>query len=396
VRRSIPYVVILACAGLGQGAAAAEVRPGGALDLTVSGFIRFHTAYGKLDKKPNLGRGVDDRGGDRPNNRAFKDLNNFDFFNDTEVHVIARGVHDATGLEYGGTIELEADTFSLQEDVGDDDSNFNLNSDETWIFVRGGFGELRFGDTDSAANTMKIGGYTIAVGTGGTDGLVVDQDQVVIIEFNRESEDATKAVYYSPVFGGFQFGVSYTPEDDSRGDTLSAGSSQDDTLTAGLAYTGAFGPVGVLASVVGIVDGREPLKTRGAYAGVALDIGPVALAAGAGARNADRQGASDVERVFYNVGAAYRFDRFAFSVNYGFADTDSPPGGDVQVAGNSRAFEGEGRISDLVFGAEVALLPGLVLSNEIAFFSVKRPNVQDDFGTDNDAWVGVARLSLTF
>jgi hypothetical protein len=35
------------------------------------------------------------------------------------------------------------------------------------IFVRGGFGELRFGDTDSAANNMKIGAYTIAVGAEG-------------------------------------------------------------------------------------------------------------------------------------------------------------------------------------------------------------------------------------
>jgi hypothetical protein len=34
----------------------------------------------------------------------------------TAVHVVARGQHDATGLEYGGTIEFEADT-SREDDT---------------------------------------------------------------------------------------------------------------------------------------------------------------------------------------------------------------------------------------------------------------------------------------
>jgi hypothetical protein len=44
-----------------------------------------------------------------------------DFRNDTEVHVLARGKSEQTGLEYGGTIEFEADT------------NSTLNTDESWV-----------------------------------------------------------------------------------------------------------------------------------------------------------------------------------------------------------------------------------------------------------------------
>src|SRR5688500_7375693 len=98
-------------------ASTAEVTPGGALDLTISGFMRFLWAYGDLDDKPREGI-------------RLGDFNSNDFLTDTEVHVTLRGVHDA-GLEYGGTIEFEADT--AQEEAN------GANTDETWIFVRGGF-----------------------------------------------------------------------------------------------------------------------------------------------------------------------------------------------------------------------------------------------------------------
>ena len=87
-----------------------------------------------------------------------------DFRNDTEVHVIARGKSEQTGLEYGATIEFEADT------------NSTLNTDETWIFLRGGWGELRMGDEDGVVDNSVVGGQTIAAGTGGIDG----SDAVII------------------------------------------------------------------------------------------------------------------------------------------------------------------------------------------------------------------------
>src|SRR3712207_5548857 len=89
MRRSVAYVAITFA--LSSSASAAETLPGAALDLTITGFARFLAAYGNLQTK-------------------FDDRSSFDFRNDTEVHVVAQGVHDATGVEYGGTIEFEADT----------------------------------------------------------------------------------------------------------------------------------------------------------------------------------------------------------------------------------------------------------------------------------------------
>ena len=123
-------------------AAAAEVKPGGALDITITGFLRAEAGGGQMDdlqRNPDKARGLD-------------------FRNDSEVHVLARGKSEESGLEYGATVEFEADT------------NQTLNTDETWIFLRGGWGELRMGDEDGAVDNSIIGGQTIAAGTGGIDG----------------------------------------------------------------------------------------------------------------------------------------------------------------------------------------------------------------------------------
>ena len=158
---------------------AAEVKPGGALDLEITGFLRAEAFGGEQD----------DLHLDSSQSRSL------DFRNDTEVHVIARGKSEESGLEYGATIEFEADT------------NSTLNTDETWIFLRGGWGELRFGDEDGVVDNSVVGGQTIAAGTGGIDG----SDAVIMaapVVFLTNSNDATKIRYYTPSFGGFSLGVS--------------------------------------------------------------------------------------------------------------------------------------------------------------------------------------------
>ena len=140
----------------------------------------------------------------RSTTRAHNDSSrSLDFRNDTEVHVLARGKSERSGLEYGGTIEFEADT------------NTTDNTDETWIFLRGGWGEVRLGDEDGVVDNSVVGGQTIAAGTGGIDGSVRWTPR------HRGSscpttDDATKIRYYTPSFGGFSVGVSYTPHQEDQ------------------------------------------------------------------------------------------------------------------------------------------------------------------------------------
>ena len=220
-------------------AAAAEVTPGGALNLELTGFARFEAFGGEQDDLPL----------DSAQSRSL------DFRNDTEVHVIARGKSEESGLEYGATIEFEADT------------NTTNNTDETWIYLRGGWGEFRLGDEDGVVDNSVVGGQTLAAGTGGIDG----SDAVIIaapVVFLSNSNDATKIRYYTPSFGGLSFGVSYTPtqQDFNSGSNngqafatknggpgvVGGGMDAKNIFEGAIAYDGDFGGVGVLASVVGL------------------------------------------------------------------------------------------------------------------------------------------------
>ena len=85
-----------------------------------------------------------------------------------------------------------------------------INTDETWIFLQRRLGRGPLGDEDGAVDNSVVGGQTIAAGTGGIDGsdAVISAAPVV---FLTNTDDATKIRYYTPSFGGFSVGVSYTP-----------------------------------------------------------------------------------------------------------------------------------------------------------------------------------------
>src|SRR5690349_22155020 len=178
---------------LGVGAApgsasAAEVLPGGALNITLSGFARFRVTGGQLDNQYNQGKG----------STKGALTTGVDFSNDYEFHVLVSGKHDATGLEYGAHMEFEGDT----------DSTFN--TDEEWLWLRGGFGEFRFGDEDGVVDNSSIGAFTIAANSGGIDGDVINALSISAVRPSN-TDDSTKIRYYTPSFGGFTLGLDYTP-----------------------------------------------------------------------------------------------------------------------------------------------------------------------------------------
>ncbi len=349
--------------GLPGTAGAAEVLPGGALDVTISGFARFLATGGDLDAQRN-------------NDTTTTGL---DFRNDTEVHVILRGKHDATGMEYGGTVEFEADT------------NRTDNTDETWLFIRGGFGEARFGDEDGAVDNSAIGAYTIAASTGGIDGTVVD---VLAISPVRptNSNDATKIRYYTPSFGGFQLGVSYTPNADIgvdptnsfaavSGDTLANKDVElGDWVEGAAVYKGAFGGVGVQASLVGsIADIKDEAALGGDdgwawYGGAALDLFGFKVAGGFG----DEEFGS-LEKTYFNAGGAVKLGPANVSINYG------------------QIIDSEGYAADepynIILGADVGPMPGLIVGAELLYFD---NDIEDPVSDDDDGWVYLGTIRLAF
>ena len=328
---------------LGAGAALLVAQPAAALEVKVGGFSRFLAAFGDLkDESGNA------------------DSQSFYFRNDTEVHVTVSGKDDATGMEYGAKVEFEADT------------NANANTDETWIWVSGNWGELRFGDEDGAADNMKVGGFSVAAGTGGIDGAGEVASAPIFFD---NSGDATKIRYDSPVIGGFQLGVSYTPDSGHGGAAANPShntpADRKHWIEGGLVYSGSFSGVDIKASgVLGFAEYEGNDNDFFGW-GVGAQVGFMGfkVAGGFFDENDDLGG----DRTIWNVGGGATLGPVDLSVTYARADLD---------ATNTEPW-------NLVFSGTVGLFPGVSLQGDVSIFD-------RDAGGDDDGVTGVARLHISY
>ncbi len=315
-----------------------------ALDVTVSGFSRFLAAFGNLDDQSGTA-----------------DARSFYFRNDTEVHVKARGTDDATGMRYGATVEFEADT------------NATANTDESWIFIGGNWGELRFGDEDGAADNMKVTAANLAAGTGGIDGAGEVANASIFFD---NSSDATKIIYYSPKVSGFQVGISYTPDSGHGGSTSfptdTTATDREHWIEAGIAYANTFGAVDVTASLVGSTADYETGNNDFSAIGGGATIGFSGFTVGGGffTENDDVGGDRDI----WNIGAAASLGPANLSVTYDKVNTDG---------------SGTPDPTNLVFSADVGLFPGVALQGDVSAFN-------NDTGGNDDGVTGVVRLHIGY
>lgn len=133
---------------------------------------------------------------------------------EAEVHFTGETTLD-NGLKIGVNIQLEAYTSSDQ-------------IDEHYIYVDGSFGRLVAGAENSATYIMH---YSAPSPTSGDFGA--DSPQFLpfrappanatggsVFTFSALTSDANKITYYTPRFApGFQFGISYAPDDDAPAGT---------------------------------------------------------------------------------------------------------------------------------------------------------------------------------
>lgn len=318
------------------------VSPGGKLDVTLTGFSRFVWVLGDVAER---------FGGQQSSS---------DFRNDTEVHVVARGRDEATGLRYGATVEFEADT------------NRNDNTDETWVILQGTFGEFRFGDEDGASDLMKLGAFTLAAGTGGIDGTV-DLPRLVA---GDNTGDATKVVYFSPRLAGFQLGVSYTPNANSGGDNLAVTNvdGAKDVVEAGLNFVGDLGGVGIKAGVIGHIgdsnDGDNDEDFTKLYGGGVVSFAGFSIGGGIGTQDTFGN-----ERDWFNAGVAATLGPVSLSLT----------GGKVLDADDDIETEG------VVLSATIGILPGVTLDGDVLWFDEVGQG-----GNFDDGVVGLVRLGVSF
>ena len=178
---------------------------------------------------------------------ASKDTSALDTRTDAEIHFNGRATLDS-GMKIHARVELEGQNHHSGATNGGDPI------DEYFLSVSGSFGRIILGGTGGAPVKMLTGLIGLwATGVGET--LNFDDAWVPSAGGNHyglqharlDTGDAEKMTYISPKLGGFQLGVTYSPnrvnnDGNGRIDTEAAGAY--DGIEGAVSYTGKFGDVG--------------------------------------------------------------------------------------------------------------------------------------------------------
>lgn len=353
----------LVAAGLMAGPAFAQ------LELSISGSVDVHAGF--TSEQLDAGR------------RAIG------ITTDTTLNFDADGVAD-NGLEYGSRINV-------------DDSGDAFKIDETWVYVSGTFGEVRFGATDPAASELRFAIPT--VGNGQADGDfgryvngVTDDNFVFGTDFIYSSDD-NKIVYIGE-FGDFSVAASYSPTDASVGSDPAMGENDsgtpaalgdlEDIISLGANYQGEFNGVSVgVSGGFNIADFEQtaPAATVGDLSdlteyGFGGEVGFGAITAGGFWINStsDINGGGDAELNAYGLGATFTTGPWGFAANALIAETE---------VGGVTAIE------DTVYGVgvEYSLADGLTPYADLVFFD---NDIAGGSTFDNDGSVFLVGVTASF
>ena len=318
---------LLATSGAMLGALAGGEARGDGIKLHVDG--EFNAAYMAV---------FDDDGEGEPGNERNTD----GLFQDAEIHFTGSTVLD-NGLEVGARVEL----------AGEDDPGSQI--DEAWIYFSGGFGELRAGSMDEALALMCI------IPPGGTENFSAfspNQWGANTVTSNSvctgvdDEGDAQKLLYLSPVFGGFQLGLSYTPSGDKKthgdgvGAHLGMPENEEDASRHNVSLYGTYSyetedwslQLGLGGSWEGNVEkaGGGPNREESEFyqAGVLVGIEDISFGASFELYHDDDVFAATLEngdvaadRWVLGVGAAYELEPWTFGIGYSILRAD------IDVAG---------------------------------------------------------------
>ena len=170
---------------------------------------------------------------------------------DAEIYFNGRATTD-NGLKIHAHVQLEGQNNHSQP-VGRGSGTLGDPIDEYSISVSGSFGKIILGGTGGAPVKMLTGlSGSWATGVGET--LNFDNSWVPSVAGNHyglqhsrlDTGDSEKMNYISPKFGGFQVGLTYSPQRQNHDDNVrpNADAEFHDGLEGAVSYTGKFGDVG--------------------------------------------------------------------------------------------------------------------------------------------------------
>ena len=183
------------------------------------------------------------------------DTSALDTRTDAEIHFNGRATTD-NGMKIHVRVELEAQNNHSQP-IGAGSGALGDPIDEYFVSVSGSFGQIILGGTGGAPVKMLTGlsgswatsvGETLNFDNGWVPSAATGARHYNLQHSRLDTGDAEKMTYISPKFGGFQVGLTYSPDGQSSpGDDnnrINAERSRHDGLEGAISYTGKFGDVG--------------------------------------------------------------------------------------------------------------------------------------------------------
>ncbi len=290
-------------------------------------------------------------------NTGGNDTRNFDLRKETEIHFTGETTLDS-GLTVGAHVEVGADAADNAVD-------------ESYIYMSGGWGRVNVGEEDGVAYLLQVAApsadsnidglrqYVTASGAG-----QLDYDHTAPV-----NPKAAKVSYMTPVFSGFQAGVTYTPSISDQDDALTAMSTEnddtnyDDGVEVAVRYEGAYEGVGVaFGAGMGTynAEGIATIDDATTY-NVGLDLDFAGFGVGAAYLNEDSTGANLTGESTVVVGADYQMGAYKLGVSYlaqDDADTDRYTAGASYSYGPGMSFRGAVSVLDTTADDETQVTLG--------------------------------------
>lgn len=229
------------------------------LSVRLGGFFDF--TYGVVSDDADKGGGYTGTRAAGSQARQTTDMRT-----ESEINLYVDG-RASNGLQYGAVFELQMDNMT---NTG---NGTGVDYDELYGFAKGAWGELRFGQEDSAASLMQVMAPSVLwMGRSDAwDEFVVGSNYIGA--GINDGNDSTKIIYLSPQFSGVDFGLSYS-SNRNEGEQTTSGSSTNayqrdytgltNEISAALRYRGTVGGVGIQASLAAQFADAAKQTTTGA------------------------------------------------------------------------------------------------------------------------------------
>lgn len=289
-------------------------------DVRVGGFFNASVAYAQTD----LATGVT------------SDFDGVDVSQTTEIFFLPSITLD-NGIKIGANVQLEGETNGDQ-------------IDESYVQIKGSFGEINIGSENSAGykmtyaapnaalislNSPSTPGYIAWSGATGVDSVFLGTLGSTYIEVGR-NDDAKRITYYTPRMAGFQLGVSYAHDgnqDDFRPADTSA--ALGDIFDVGANYVNSFGGIDVAVSARYGIGNNNAVATNDSptvwSVGANLGFGGVTIGGSFAEANEHNGGVDD--GVAYDFGVSYATGPWTFSATYFHGENgDVVPATDAAMA----------------------------------------------------------------